>query len=119
MVEARRVLKAGDRSQYERNASLVYKRLRMSWERAVEEVLLNQTVLRFGDSVQTRRLNKLIDISEGDIERVTKEMSRCSDFEHDESGAVHAAIPDPDIVEEDIKSLAVWVKELRSKRGRS
>ncbi len=44
-------------------------------------------------------------ISEADVERVTKEMSRCSDFEHDESGAVHADPPEPDIIEADIKNL--------------
>ena|GEM_PF-5095900 len=119
MVDARRSLKASDRAEYERRASQVYKRLRMSWERAVEEVLLNQTVVRFGDSVQTRRLGKTTDITEEDVERVAKEMSRCSDFEHDESGAVHADIPDPDVIEGDIANLDAWVKDLRSNRGRN
>lgn len=118
VVEARGLLNEGKRQEYERRASRVYKRLRKSWERAVEEVLLNHVVIRFGDSVQTRRLSKLTDISDDDIERVTREMSRCSDFEHDEPGAVHADLPDPGVIEDDIRKLENWVKELRQSRGR-
>ena len=120
LLEARRLLtKEGNRIEYERRASGIYKNLRMSWERAIEEVLLNQTVVRFGDAVQTRRLAKLTDITEDDVEHVTREMSRCSDCEHDESGAVHADLPDPDVIEDDIQKLDGWVRELRTKRGRS
>ncbi|MFY9622575.1 MAG: AAA family ATPase [Pyrinomonadaceae bacterium] len=118
LVEARKLLKNGDRPGYERSAVMIYGKLRQSWERAVEEVLLNQTVLRFGESVQTQRLAKLTDISDSDIELVTKEMSRCSDFVHDEAGVVHSDVPEPDIVENDIAKLDSWVKELRRHRGR-
>ncbi|HWZ63651.1 MAG TPA: AAA family ATPase [Steroidobacteraceae bacterium] len=118
VLEARRLLKQGNRTEYDRRISDVYKKLRMSWERAIEEVLLYQTVVRFGDAVQTRRLEKLTDITEADVELVTREMSRCSDFEHDESGAVHADLPGPDVVEDDIRRLDDWVKELRTQRGR-
>lgn len=116
---ARGLLKNDGRQAYERHAGEIYKRLRMCWERAVEEVLLNQTVVRFGDSVQTRRLAKLTDICTEDIEIVTREMSRCSDFEHDESGAVRADLPEPDVIEADIACLDGWVKDLRKTRGRS
>lgn len=118
LVSARKILQGGNRGAYERRASEIYKRLRMTWERAVEEVLLNETVLRFGDSVQTTRLRKLTDIQEDDVETVRKEVSRCSDFEHDESGAVSAAPPEPDVVQEDIDRLDEWVLTLRRERGR-
>ena len=116
---ARAVLKDEGRLPYERHAGEIYKRLRMCWERAVEEVLLNQAVVRFGDSVQTRRLTKLTDICTEDIEIVTREMSRCSDFEHDESGAVRTELPEPDVIEGDIATLADWVKVLRTTRDRN
>ena len=117
--EARRELIGGDRQAYEQRASEIYKRLRQSWERAVEEVLLNGTVLRFGDAVQTQRLSKLTDISDSDIEIVTREMSRCSDFVHDEAGAVNAGIPEPDALDADIGRLDDWIRELRKNRGRN
>jgi len=116
---ARRALKDEGRQAYEGHAGEIYKNLRMCWERAVEEVLLNQTVLRFGDSIQTRRLAKLVDIAEADIGTIDREMGRCSDFEHDESGAVKADLPEPDIILEDIGRLDEWVKDLRRTRGRS
>ncbi len=119
LIEARRVLNTGDRGEYERRASEIYRHLRQSWERAVEEVLLNQVVIRFGDSVQTQRLAKVTDVSDADIETVTREMSRCSDFVHDESGAVHADPPGPEVVETDIARLDQWVTDLRRTRGRS
>jgi len=53
-----------------------------------------------------------------DVELVTKEMSRCSDFLHDESGAIHAGAPEPDVVEADIARLDDWIKDLRKNRGR-
>jgi hypothetical protein len=64
-------------------------------------------------------LAKLTDIAQDDVEHVAREMSRCSDFEHDECGAVHADLPEPDVIEDDIRKLDEWVKELRTKRGRS
>ena len=119
LTAAKQLLKEGNRREYQRLGDQIYEKLRETWERAVEEVLLNSTVLRFGDSVQTNRLAKLTDITDVDIEIVTREMSRCSNFVHDEAGVLHTDVPDPDIVEEDINRLADWVRRLRRDRGRS
>ena len=119
LIKARQALRDVGRERYELRAVDIYRRLRQAWERAVEEVLLYSTVLRFSDSVQTQRLSKLTDISDADVETVTKEMSRCSDFVHDEAGVVHSGVPDPDVIEADITRLAEWVKDLRKNRGRS
>ena len=115
---ARIVLKEGNFLAYESKGRLIYERLRETWEHAVEEILLNSVVVRFGDSVQTNRLKRLTDIVDNDIETVTVEMSRCSDFVHDQAGALHTSVPEPQIVESDISKLADWVKELSGKRGR-
>ncbi|MCH8147591.1 MAG: hypothetical protein IH987_06285 [Planctomycetes bacterium] len=61
LVPARQLQKAGDQPGYEREASRIYDNLRKTWERAVEEVLLNGTILRFGDAVQTQRLRAVAD----------------------------------------------------------
>jgi hypothetical protein len=90
--------------------------LRGSWERAVEEILLNEVVLRFGDGVSTQRLRLLTDITEADIQAVESEMSHCSNFVHDESGAVNAGIPEPPTVEADIKRPDDWVATIRKRR---
>jgi AAA domain len=106
----------GDRADYERRIEQIYVRLRASWERAVEEVLLNGVVLRFGDAVATQRLKALTDISEADVQTIDSEMSHCSNFVHDESGAVNSGIPEPPTVEADIKRLDEWVAAVRKRR---
>jgi hypothetical protein len=111
------ILRKGDRAAYEQKAEWIYDRLRQTWERAVEEVLLNRVVVRFGDAIETQRLKLLTDITGGDVQTVESEMAHCSSFVHDESGAVNSGIPDPAVVEVDIKRLDDWVASLR-KRGR-
>lgn len=116
LQNAAAILRKGDRATYEQKAEWIYERLRQSWERAVEELLLNELVLRFSDGVQTNRLKSLTDITEADVQLVDTEMSYCSSFVHDESGAVRTGIPDPPVVQADIKWLEVWVAALRKRR---
>jgi hypothetical protein len=112
------ILRTGDRPAYEQKAEWIYKRLRQTWERAVEEVLLNRVLVRFGDAIETQRLKVLTDITDTDVQTVESEMAYCSSFVHDEAGAVNAGIPEPAVVEADIKRLDDWVAALR-KRGRN
>lgn len=56
-VECARRHKAGDQAGYRLLARDLYNDLRMAWERGVEEVLLNEVVLRFRKGVETNRLN--------------------------------------------------------------
>jgi len=117
MQNAEAILRKGDRAAYEQKAEWIYKRLRQTWERAVEELLLNRVVLRFGDAIETQRLKALTDITDADVQTVESEMAYCSSFVHDESGAVNAGIPDPPVIEAAIKRIEDWVESLR-KRGR-
>jgi hypothetical protein len=110
------VLRKGDRVAYEQKAEWIYERLRQSYERATEEVLLNAVVVRFGDGVSTQRLRALTDITDADVRFVDTEMTYCSGFVHDQSGVVNASIPDPPVVEADIKRLEDWVAAVRKRR---
>ena len=80
--------------------------------------MLNKVVVRFGDSVETNRLEKLTDITVEDITMVNSEMTKCSGFVHHEAAVNSTDIPEPDVVEKDIKRLADWVKKLRTTRYR-
>jgi hypothetical protein len=110
------MLRKGDRATCEQKSGWIYDRLRQTWERAVEEVLLNEVVVRFGDAVSTQQLRPLTDISDEDVQCVDSEMSYCSGFIHDQSGAVNASIPDPSVIETDIKRLEDWVSAVRKRR---
>ncbi|MGE3424779.1 MAG: AAA family ATPase [Dehalococcoidia bacterium] len=118
LQEARALQKGGKPAELEQKLEWIYKRLRQTWERSIEEVLLNGVVTRFGESVQTQRLRTLTDITYSDIELVDHEMARCSDYVHDESGAVNAGLPDCETVSDDVERLATWVKQLRKERSR-
>lgn len=110
------ILRKGDQPAYEQKAEWIYNRLRQSWERTVEELLLNQVVVRFGDGVSTQRLRALTDITEADVQTVDSEMTYCSSYVHDESVAVNTGIPSPSVVEADIQRLDDWVTILRKRR---
>ena len=106
----------GDRATYEQKAEWIYGRLRKSWERAVEQRLLSEVVVRFGDGVSTQMLRHLTDIEDADVQLVDAEMSRCSGFMHDESGAVNAGVPEPETIGEDIAKLDDWIKAIKDRR---
>jgi hypothetical protein len=116
---ARQLLKNGDGPGYEREARDVYGQLRQTWERGVEEVLLNGAILRFGLAVETQKLRKVAgDLRLEDIETVDEEMSYCSKFMHDPPGNIsRERPPGPDIVEADIKKVDDWTKAVRQRRG--
>lgn len=99
-VEAEKLSKEGNQDAYEYKAKYLYGLLRETWERAVEEVLLNGLVERYRPSVQTQRLAKLPDITEADCQTVDIAMSKCSTWA-------------------DIEALETWVRAIRKRRERA
>lgn len=91
----------------------IYGLLREAWERAIEERLLNEAVVRLRRGVETQRL-KGIRIEPTDIAIIDANMSRCSAiFEgHDEAASINAGVPEPDDVAQDVNALELWVKQL-------
>lgn len=119
LLSARAAAKEANSPEYERQARTIYGNLRESWERAVEEVLLNGTVLRFGQSVQTQRLRDIADdVKLSDVETVDEQVGYCSPFMHDPPGNLsRERPPGPDIIEADIKRLDDWAQEVRKRRS--
>jgi hypothetical protein len=101
---------------YESEARRIYGRLRDTWERAVEEVLLNGVVIRFDHAIHTQQLNGLADITDDDIQTIGKGMTKSSRFVHDEAGAVADPVPNPDELRQDINNLETWVTQVRCRR---
>ncbi|SDY48560.1 AAA family ATPase [Pseudomonas salomonii] len=108
-------------ANYNNQAGSFYGYLREAWERLVEEKLLNKVVERFGRAIQTNRLKRLKDISDEDIELVESAMSKCSALfkGHDTAPGLYESMPDSDEIENDIKKIKDFDKELSSKRKRS
>src|SRR5439155_8897446 len=103
---------------YEPIAVQLYAKLRQTWERAVEEVLLNRVVERFRPGVETQRLKQLRDIQSSDLQAVDAGMTKCSRWEggHDLALAANDPVPAPDELQKDIAALEDWVKAVEARR---
>lgn len=107
--------KDGEEQECRRQTVEAYFRLRLAWERAVEEVLLRQVVLRFRKGVETQRLAEVV-VTDEDYATVKAGMSRCSDYAHDKALIGGVAVPDPDELLADINALEAWRSSVE-KRG--
>jgi len=103
---------------YEPEARRTYGLLRETWERSIEELLINGAVVRFRRSIQTQQLRHLADITNDDLRAIEQGMTKCSRFleGHDEPGAVMDPVPDPHELMADIESLEEWVNQMRPRR---
>ena len=115
-VECAKRRKAGDQAGYRLLVRDLYNDLRMAWERGVEEVLLNEVVLRFRKGVETNRL-KRVAVETEDVTAITAGMAKCSNYTgHDGAQEANVAPPSPDEMEADINALEAWRKSVVSRR---
>jgi energy-coupling factor transporter ATP-binding protein EcfA2 len=112
--------KDNDEAEHRKQTVEAYFRLRMSWERAVEEVLLRSVVLRFRKGIETQKLSG-VTVTDDDYQAVKVGMAKCSNYAHDKALQGGIAVPDPDELLEDITSLDAWRSEVdvRSKNTTS
>ena len=116
---AAKTCRRGTIAKYEREAKYIYGLLRETWERAVEEVLLEGVIQRYDPSIQTRRARFLVDIGDTDIETLDRGMSKCSQHlaGHDAPLGESDRPPDPDELLQDINDLQNWAKKIRKRRN--
>lgn len=117
----REIDKNGTEKEFREAAYSFYGYLREAWERLVEDKLLNQVVTRFGRSVQTNRLKRLVDLTEEDFKRIDAGMSKCSTYfrGHDSAPSVGDPYPTIDEVEADLSAIDDFNTELQTTRKRS
>lgn len=104
--------------KYEVEVKVFYGKLRETWERFVEEDILNNTIKRFGREIQTQRLKKVIDLTIDDYKAIEQNMSKCSTYftGHDTAGALIEETLLPDEIKKDIEFLVNYRKELLNRR---
>jgi ABC-type hemin transport system ATPase subunit len=112
--------RAGDVDQFQLNLTQGYGLLREAWERAVEELLFNQAVMRFDHRIQTQRLKHVHDISPEDIATIDAGMTTCSKWlpGHALASAINEQFPEPQDLLAEVKRLEEFVGLMRN-RGRS
>ena len=104
---------------YKEKAKSSYGRLRETWERCIEEVLLNGAIQRFGREIQTQRIKAIADdISAADYEIIDSNMTKCSKYfrGHDSAGALIEEMPDSTEFLEDVMKLEQFTNEIRERR---
>lgn len=109
-----KLFKDGDEQEHRKQTVEAYFRLRMAWERAVEEVLLREVILRFRKGIETQRLAGVV-VEDGDYAKVNSGMSRCSNYAHDKAFIGGVAVPEPDELLADIQELEVWRDEVEKR----
>jgi len=112
--------KAGDEDEAKRLTRDTYYHLRLAWERGVEEVLFQGTVMRFAEGISTQKLSYVV-VEDTDYSKIEAGMTRSSKFAHDPALAVHLPTPHPDELFADIEALETWRRsvELRKEAVRA
>lgn len=102
---------------YRRLAKDFYTDLRETWERCVEEVVLNKTVERLVPDVMTRRLNGVI-VSDDDYKTVFFAMKHASERSgHDMAAGRNVPVPMPKDMLADLQSLDSFQAAYRNRRS--
>lgn len=120
LQDADKVFQKDSYDAYTPLAKDIYGLLRETWERAVEEILLNKVVERFRKGIETKRIKKIAgDITVEDYRKIESEMDKCSTYlrGHDDAPEINEPMPEPDEVREDILELETWVKNMRPRRN--
>lgn len=107
----------GRTAEWERTVDALQKRLRDTWERAVEDVV-GAVVKRLSQKVETSGLVKLTAVTLEDCEEMRKAYGRCSTLLHSQSEGLNVPPPPPDRVQEEIDALRAWVERMAAKQSK-
>jgi len=103
--------------QFEAEARMFCVQLRMTWERAIEEVAFNDAVRRFRTTVETVRLKRLT-FGPEDYATIERGMQKCSDWMHDQAEALNLGCPSADELLRWVEELDEWAKQVKARRGK-
>jgi hypothetical protein len=106
-LEVARLAKLGDEPEHKKQTIEAYRQLRLAWERAVEEILFRNVVIRFRKGISTQPLIGVV-VEDADYALIDSEMTKCSNYAHDQALLGGTAIPEPDELLADINILEDW-----------
>ena len=114
--DIKKVYLSGDEPQHRKLTAETYRELRIAWERAIEEVLLRNVVLRFRKGIESQRLAG-VSVEDEDYTTVDHWMSKCSNYSHDQALLGGLEVPNPDELLADINALNEWREQIDSRGG--
>ncbi|MCT9000419.1 AAA family ATPase [Chelativorans intermedius] len=107
----------GDHDGWERAVDALQKRLRSTWERAVEEAV-GPVLKRLSNKVETKGLAKLTTLTMDDCTTMWKAYGRCSVLLHSSTDALNSPLPKPDAVQHEITALKKWVEDVKARQAK-
>lgn len=115
---ARTMFDAGNEDAYNREVEAIYSDLRATWERALEDVAFQRTVLRHRDYIDSGDLRKVSALTLADCDDFRRHFHKCCDVtnSHDRSPGRNPEHPEPLELLADIAALDNWVKGLRDRQ---
>ncbi|RIJ14338.1 hypothetical protein D1231_16335 [Henriciella mobilis] len=97
----------------------LYTQMRDTWERIVEEILLNRVVQRFRPEIMTQRLEEACIDPESDYPLIFEGMKRCSHYSgHDPAESLPTGLPKADEIVQDIEALKQFAKIATERRSK-
>ena len=88
----------------------LYTQMRATWERVVEEILLNKAIERFRPEVKTQSLEAACYNPHTDYPIIFEGMKRCSHYSgHDRASELPPGLPDIERIERDVEELQQFV----------
>jgi energy-coupling factor transporter ATP-binding protein EcfA2 len=100
-------------AEYQQRTEEFYSKLRETWERVVEECLLNDVVGRFQPGVATQSL-KGVEVTDADYTKIFFAMKKASEFSgHDRAAGRPPVVRSKDEMRNDLGELWTYEKDLR------
>lgn len=97
----------------------LYTQMRDTWERIVEEILLNRVVQRFRPEIMTQRLEEACIDPPNDYPLIFEGMKRCSHYSgHDPAEDLPPELPTADQIVQDIEALKKFAKLATVRRSK-
>ena len=106
---------SGEYDKWEETVDAVQKRLRSTWERAVE-VALSPVIRRLSNRVETKGLAKVAVLTMDDYTKVRQAYGQCSAPLHSSADVLNLPLPTPKDLQKQIAELRKWVEEIKQRQ---
>ena len=111
----KRFYENGEHDQWEQLVDGLQTRLRVTWERAVEEAL-SPVFKRLSDKVETSGLAKVSVLTTCDCNKMREAYRRCSPLLHSTPDALNRSTPTPEDIQAEITTLRTWVEDIKQRQ---
>ena len=105
----------GDHDKWERTLDAMQMRLRLTWERAVEESV-GPVIKRLSNKVETKGLAKVTTLTLDDCREMREAYGRCSRLLHSAADTLNSPLPKPETVQMEITALRNWVADIKQRQ---